>query len=49
MLTITVAKEINGKTVKVSTEALDEDNVKLSELNSELHRVIGELLDRETA
>lgn len=48
MLTITVAKEINGKTVKVSTKAIDEDTAKMSELESELQKAISKLLDKET-
>ncbi len=48
MLTITVAKEINGKTVKLETKKIDEDTVTLSEFNSELHAVIGALLDKES-
>ena len=47
MLTITVTKEINGKNVKVSTKAFDEDTFKLSELNSEIQEAIGKLLDKE--
>lgn len=48
MLTVTVSKEINGKTVKVSTEALNEDSTTISEFNSEVQKVIGRLFDKES-
>lgn len=49
MLTITVSKEINGKIENVSTPALDENSVTVTELNSEVQCAINKLLDIESS